>query len=55
MNHNNDNKKKLFRKILISFVLLTTVVAFNVFDIGQYLALAYIRASLAGGALLGLV
>ena len=45
MNRNDDKKKKLFQKILIGVVLLSVVVAFKVFDLGQYLTLAYIRAS----------
>ena len=45
MNRNDDKKKKVFHKILISVVLLSAVVAFMVFDLGQYLTLAYIKAS----------
>ena len=52
VNHNNDKKKKLFHKILISIVLLSVVIAFKVFDLGQYFTLAYIKASQERFALL---
>ena len=52
MNRNDDKKKKLFQKILIGVVLLSAVVAFKVFDLGQYLTLAYIKASQEKFALL---
>ena len=52
MNRNDDKKKKLFQKILIGVVLLSAVVAFKVFDVGQYLTLAYIKASQEKFALL---
>ena len=52
MNRNDDKKKKLFQKILIAIVLLSAVVAFKVFDLGQYLTLAYIKASQEKFALL---
>ena len=45
MNRNDDKKKKVFQKILISVALLSAVVAFMVFDLRQYLTLAYIKAS----------
>ncbi|MFZ2197112.1 MAG: TVP38/TMEM64 family protein [Thermodesulfovibrionales bacterium] len=45
MNRNDDKKKKVFQKILIGVVLLSAVVAFKVFDLGQYLTLTYVRAS----------
>ncbi len=45
MNRDDDKKKKLFQKILIGVVLLSAVVAFKVFDLGQYFTLTYIRAS----------
>ena len=52
MNRNDDKKKKVFQKILIGVVLLSAVVAFKVFDLGQYLTLAYIKASQEKFALL---
>jgi len=52
VNRNDDKKKKLFQKILIGVVLLSAVVAFKVFDLGQYLTLAYIKASQEKFALL---
>ena len=52
MNRNDDKKKKLFQKILIGVVLLSAVVAFKVFDPGQYLTLAYIKTSQEKFALL---
>lgn len=52
MNRNDDKKKKVFQKILIGVVLLSAVVAFKVFDLGQYLTLAYIKASQKKFALL---
>ena len=52
MNHNNDKKKKLFQKIIIGVVLLSAVVAFKVFDIGQYFTLSYIKTSQEKFALL---
>jgi len=52
VNHNNDKKKKLFQKIIIGVVLLSAVVAFKVFDIGQYFTLSYIKTSQEKFALL---
>ncbi len=43
---------KLLQKILIGVVLLSAVVAFMVFDLGQYLTLSYIKASQERFALL---
>jgi len=45
VNRDADKKKKFFQKILIGFALLAAVVAFMVFDLGQYLTLTYIKAS----------
>ena len=45
MDHNYDKMNKLLQKILIGVVLLSAVVAFMVFDLGQYLTLTYIKAS----------
>lgn len=52
MNRNGDKKKKVFQKILIGVVLLSAVVVFKVFDLGQYFTLTYIRASQERFALL---
>ena len=52
MNRNDDKKKKVFQKILISVALLSAVVAFMVFDLGQYLTLEYIKTSQEKFALL---
>jgi uncharacterized membrane protein YdjX (TVP38/TMEM64 family) len=52
LNRNDDKKKKLFQKILIGVALLSAVVVFKVFDLGQYLTLAYIKASQEKFALL---
>ena len=45
VNHNNDKMNKLLQKITISVVLLSAVVAFKLFDLGQYFTLTYIKAS----------
>jgi len=52
VDHNNEKTNKLLQKILIGFVLLSAVVAFRVFDLGQYLTLSYIKASQERFALL---
>jgi len=52
LNRNGDKKKKVFQKILIGVVLLSAVVVFKVFDLGQYFTLTYIRASQERFALL---
>jgi len=52
MNDNKDKGSKLFQKIIIGVVLLSAIVAFKVFDLGQYLTLSYIKASQARFALL---
>lgn len=52
MDHNNSKINKLLQKILIGVVLLSAVVAFKVFDLGQYLTLSYIKASQERFALL---
>lgn len=50
----NDKSKnnKLFQKIIIGVVLLSAVVAFKAFDLGQYLTLSYIKTSQERFALL---
>ncbi len=45
MNYDNNKRKKLLQKIIIATVLLSAVVAFKVFDLGQYFTLSYIKAS----------
>jgi len=52
MNDNKNKKSKLLQKLLISVVLLSAIVAFKVFDLGQYLTLSYIKTSHARFALL---
>jgi uncharacterized membrane protein YdjX (TVP38/TMEM64 family) len=52
MNENKNKRGKLFQKLVIGVVLLSAIVAFKVFDIGQYLTLSYIKASQARFALL---
>jgi len=52
VDHKNDKMNKLLQKILIGVVLLSAVVAFRVFDLGQYLTLSYIKASQERFALL---
>jgi len=45
VDHNYDKMNKLLQKILIGVVLLSAVVAFKVFDLGQYFTLTYIKSS----------
>jgi len=52
MSDNKEKKGQLFQKILIGTVLLSAIVAFKVFDLGQYLTLSYIKASQAKFAVL---
>jgi len=52
VNRNSDKKRKLFQKITIGVVLLSAVIAFRVFDLGQYFTLAYIKSSQKRFALL---
>ena len=52
VDHNNEKTNKLLQKIIIGFVLLSAIVAFKVFDLGQYLTLSYIKASQERFALL---
>ncbi|MGC2062892.1 MAG: TVP38/TMEM64 family protein [Thermodesulfovibrionales bacterium] len=41
----DDKKRKVSQKIIIGLVLVAAVVAYRVFDLGQYLTLSYIKAS----------
>lgn len=55
MSLSNDNKNKrgnLFQKLIIGLLLLSGIVVFKVFDLGQYLTLSYIKASQERFALL---
>ena len=45
MNDNKAKDNKLLQKILLCVVLLSAVVAFKAFNLGQYLTLSYIKAS----------
>jgi len=52
MNDNKDKRSKLFHQFIIGVLLLSAIVAFKVFDLGQYLTLTYIKTSQAKFALL---
>lgn len=55
MSLSNDNKNKrgnLSQKFIIGLLLLSGIVAFKVFDLGQYFTLSYIKASQERFALL---
>ncbi|MBI5074402.1 MAG: TVP38/TMEM64 family protein [Nitrospirae bacterium] len=52
MSDNKENKRNLLQKLVIGIVLLSAIVAFKIFDLGQYLTLSYIKASQARFALL---
>lgn len=52
MSDNKEKKSRLFQKFMIGVLLLSAIVAFKVFDLGQYLTLSYIKASQARFALL---
>ena len=52
VNHKDDKKIKLLQKILMGVVLLSAVIAFRVFDLGQYFTLSYIKTSQERFALL---
>lgn len=45
MNDEKIAKSKLRQKIIIGILILAAVVAFKVFDLGQYLSLSYIKES----------
>ncbi len=47
MHDSTDRRSGLFRKIIIGLLLLSAIAAFKIFDLGQYVSLAYIKASQA--------
>lgn len=47
MNEKKGINSKIFQKIIIALVVILAIVAFIVFDLGQYLTLSYIKASQA--------